>query len=68
MAWLLKETELNTFAAKNMVLPSPGEAGEAGEAGEGAVFTHEKIPGQLFSSRSCSYLCPSVHRRRIVGS
>ena len=34
MAWLLKETEFNTFIAKNMVLPSPGEAGE-GRGGGG---------------------------------
>ena len=44
MAWLLKETEFNTFIGKNMVLPSPGEAGE----GRGRYLRMKKYPANFF--------------------
>ena len=81
MAWLLKETEFNMFirnklkvrntASETRVSGVPGK-----EGGGGYLIMHKqgedgsqlKKNGQLFSSRSCSYLCPRVHRRRIMSS
>ena len=70
MAWLLKETEFDTFIGKKNNMGTGREWGGEylrmhKQGGDESQLTKN---GQLFSSRSCSYLCPRVHRRRIVSS
>ena len=73
MAWLLKETEFNMFIGNGLTvtntLRETRVSGVPGREGGGRYLRMHKQggdesqstkSGQLFSSRSCSYLCPTV--------